>query len=121
MRKQVESKLAGPMTVNTKLGTALEEHGLNVSSGSLEVELYDQKIVLASTHPEVLDSNYTTRIELMNEISDKLSMKLEKKKETLAMLTKHDALPTEARSEPRRRPVRLCFQKEKRDKDYYHY
>ena len=121
MRKQVESKLAGLMTVNNKLNTALEQHGLNVSSEDLEVELYDQRNMIASTHPELLDSNYETRIEIMDKISEKLSMKLNKRKETLALITKEEAAPAEARSEPKRRSNRLCFRKEERNQDYYYY
>ena len=108
------------MTVNNKLNTALEQHGLNVSSEEQEVELYDQRNMIASTNPELLDSNYETRIEIMDKISENLSMKLIKRKEKLAMLTKEKTAPAEARSEPRR-SNRLRFKRQNRDEDYYYY
>ena len=52
--------MANLSSCHNDLTKILEEEGYNVSDNDFEVELYDQRTVLASTDPTLLDNNYET-------------------------------------------------------------
>ena len=80
MKKKVQSTMANLNTCHHKLNTALVQQGYDVSSDNLDINLYDHRNVLASTDPDLLASNYETRIAIMNEINANLTSKLKKKR-----------------------------------------
>ena len=85
------------------------------------MDLYSQKNLIASTDPELLASNYEARIEMLREINENLNIKLQKKKEMLALLTENNSKSGVSRSEPRR-SARLRNQKKKSlDDDFLYY
>ena len=92
------------------------QQGFEVSRDNLDVDLYDQKNVIASTDPDLLSSNYETRIAILNEINANLGLKLKKKKEKLALLTKNTSGSRNVQLEPRR-SERLKYQKKKSFQD----
>ena len=121
MRRLVQSNMANLNSCHHKLNTALVQQGYDVSSDNLEVELYDQRNVLASTDPELLDSNYETRMAMMNQINANLSLKLKKKKEKLALLTKKSSILSAVQSEPRRSERLKNKKKTNKDHMYLYY
>ena len=85
------------------------------------MDLYSQKNLIASTDPSLLASNYEARIKMLTEINDNLNVKLQKKKEMLALLSENNAKSGVSRSEPRR-SARLRNQKKKSmDDDFLYY
>ena len=86
--------------------------GFDVSRDNIEIDLYDQKNLIASTDPELLSSNYEARIAMLTEINTNLGLKLQKKKEKLALLTENNSKSGMSHLEPRR-SERLKYQKKK--------
>ena len=111
MIKLVQSTMVRLNECHHKLNTALVQNGYDVSSDNLDVDLYDQRNVIASTDPDLLSSNYETRIAMLNKINANLGLKLKRKKEKLALLTKNNSSPKNVQSEPRR-SERLKYKKE---------
>ena len=122
LRKQIESKMANLATCQRNLTCALEEEGYQVSDGGdIEVQLYDQRNMMASTDPELLSRDYGQRIQIMDDINLKLAVQLKMKKEKLSMFLANMRLPPSSQSEPRR-SLRLRGKKSNNKReDYYYY
>ena len=120
LRQLVQSNMARLNDCHHKLNTALVQQGFDVSRDNIDVDLYDQKNVIASTDPELLSSNYEARIAMLTEINANLSLKLKKKREKLDLLTKNTSKSGKVQSEPRR-SERLKYQKKKSLQDEFLY
>ena len=96
------------------------KQGYNVSEDNIDLELYSQKNLIASTDPSLLASNYEARIMMLNEINENLQEKLQKKKNMLALLSDNNAKAGASSSEPRR-SARLRNQKKKSLNDDFLY
>ena len=68
LRVEIESNMANLSTCHNNLTKLLEEEGYNLSDNDFEVELYDQRTVVAMTDPTLLDNDYVTRMNLMAQI-----------------------------------------------------
>ena len=73
------------------------------------------------TDLELLTSNYEARIEMLTEINANLNIKLQKKKEMLALLTENNSKSRVSRSEPRRSEGLRNQKKKTLDDDYLYY
>ena len=112
LRQLLQSNMARLNDCHHKLNTALVKKGFDVSRDNIEIDLYDQKNLIASTDPELLSSNYEARIAMLTEINTNLGLKLQKKKEKLALMTENNSKSGMSHSEPRR-SERLKYQKKK--------
>ena len=102
LRKEIESNMANLSTCHNQMTKILEEEGYhNLSDNDFEVELYDQRTVVAMTDPTLLDNDYVTRMNLMDQINSRLAQKLQRKKEKLAFLERKER-KKESSTEPRR-------------------
>ena len=95
-----------------QLNEAKVKQGFNVSENDIDVELYTQRNLIASTDPTLLTSDYEKRIRMLTEINENLEQNLQKKRHMLALLTDNNARTEASRSEPRR-SARLRNQKKK--------
>ena len=91
-----------------------------MSEDDIDLELYTQRNLIASTDPSLLASNYEARIMMLNEINENLQQNLQKKKDMLALLSDNNARTEASRSEPRR-SARLRNQKKKSLNDDFLY
>ena len=120
LRKEIESNMANLSTCHNQMTKILEEEGYhNLSDNDFKVELYDQRTVVAMTDPTLLDNDYVTRMNLMDQINSRLAQKLQRKKEKLAMLERKER-KKESSTEPRRSD-RLRGRKSRRSDEYYYY
>ena len=121
LRQLIQSNMARLNGCHHRINTAMVKRGYDVSKDNIEIDLYCQKNLIASTDPELLSSNYEARIAMLTEINTNLNHKLQKKKEMLALLTENNSKSGISRSEPRR-SERLRNQKKKSlDDDFLYY
>ena len=121
LRQLIQGNMARINTFYHRLNEAMVKRGYDVSKDNIDLELYSQKNLIASTDPSLLASNYEARIKMLTEINDNLNEKLQKKKEMLAFLSENNAKSGVSRSEPRR-SARLRNQKKKSiDDDFLYY
>ena len=120
LRQLIQGNMARINDCHHRLNKAMVKRGYDVSRDNIEVDLYCQKNLIASTDPELLTSNYEARIEMLTEINANLNIKLQKKKEMLALLTENNSKSGVSRSEPRR-SARLRNQKKKSLNDDFLY
>ena len=112
LRQLIQSNMARLNDCHHRLNTAMVKRGYDVSRDNIEIDLYCQKNLIASTDPELLSSNYEARIAMLTEINTNLNLKLQKKKEKLALLMENSSKSGISHSEPRR-SERLKNQKKK--------
>ena len=120
LRQLIQANMARINAFHLQLNEAKVKQGFNVSENDIDLELYTQRNLIASTDPSLLASNYEARIMMLNEINENLQQKLQKKKNMLALLTDNDARTEASRSEPRR-SARLRNQKKKSLNDDFLY
>ena len=120
LRQIIQSKMAKINSFHLQLNEAKAKQGLNVSENDIEVELYTQHNLIASTDPTLLTSDYEKRIRMLTEINENLEQNLQKKRHMLALLTDNNTRTKASRSEPRR-SARLRNQKKKSLDDGYFY
>ena len=120
LRQLIQGNMARINDCHHRLNEAMIKRGYDVSKDNIEVDLYCQKNLIASTDPDLLTSNYEARITMLTEINANLNIKLQKKKEMLALLTENNSKSGISHSEPRR-SERLKNQKKKSLNDDYLY
>ena len=112
--------MASLQATHQDVATVLDEEGYQFSDdGSFEVQLYDQRNIIASTEPSLLAGDYATRMELMSDINEKLAMKIRKKRQRLAMLLNNT--PAAPGASTPRRSARLQNKKKTHKDDYWYY
>ena len=79
LRQLIQGNMARINAFHHRLNEAMVKQGYNVSEDNIDLELYSQKNLIASTDPSLLASNYEARIKMLNEINDNLHEKLQKK------------------------------------------
>ena len=121
LRQLIQGNMARINNCHHRLNEAMVKRGYDVSKDNIDVDLYCQKNLIASTDPSLLASNYEARIKMLTEINENLNIKLQKKKEMLALLSENNSKSGVSRSEPRR-SARLRNQKKKSmDDDFLYY
>ena len=83
-----------------------------MSENDIDLELYKQHNLIASTDPSLLTSDYEKRIRMLTEINENLEQNLQKKRQMLAVLSNSNARTEASQSEPRR-SARLRNQRKK--------
>ena len=73
-----------------------------MSADDIDLELYKNQNLIASTDPSLLASDYSERIRMLTNINENLELNLEKKRQLLAVLSQTDTKTTASQSEPRR-------------------
>ena len=98
----IQSNMSRINKFHLELNEAKVKRGLDVSADDIDVELYKNQNLIASTDPSLLTSDYSERIRMLTNINDNLELNLQKKRQLLAVLSQTDTKTTASQSEPRR-------------------
>ena len=120
LRQMIQSNMSRINKFHLELNEAKVKRGLNVSENDIDLELYKQHNLIASTDPSLLTSDYEKRIRMLTEINENLEQNLQKKRHMLAVLSNNNARTEASQSEPRR-SARLRNQKKKSLNDEFLY
>ena len=98
----IQSNMSRINKFHLEVNEAKVKRGLDVSADDIDVELYKNQNLIASTDPSLLASDYSERIRMLTNINENLELNLEKKRKLLAVLSQTDTKTTASQSEPRR-------------------
>ena len=102
LRQMIQSNMSRINRFHLEVNEAKARRGLDVSVDDIDVELYRNQNLIASTDPSLLANNYSERIQILTNINENLELNLDKKKKLLAVLSQSDTKTTASNSEPRR-------------------
>ena len=100
--KHIQSNMSRINRFHLEVNEAKVKRGLDVSADDIDVELYKNQNLIASTDPSLLATDYSERIHILENINENLELNLEKEKKLLAVLSQTDTKTTASNSEPRR-------------------
>ena len=72
LRQMIQSNMSRINKFHLELNEAKVKRGLNVSENDIDLELYKQHNLIASTDPSLLTSDYEKRIRMLTEINENL-------------------------------------------------
>ena len=98
----IQSNMSRINKFHLEVNEAKVKRGLDVSADDIDVELYKNQNLIASTDPSLLASDYSERIRMLTNINENLELNLEKKRQLLAVLSQTDTKTEASQSEPRR-------------------
>ena len=98
----IQSNMSRINKFHLELNEAKVKRGLDVSADDIDVELYKNQNLIASTDPSLLTSDYQERIRMLTNINDNLELNLQKKRHMLAVLSQTNTKTESSQSEPRR-------------------
>ena len=102
LRQMIQSNMSRINKFHLEVNEAKVKRGLDVSADDIDLELYKNQNLIASTDPSLLASDYSERIRMLTNINENLELNLEKKRKLLAVLSQTDTKTTASQSEPRR-------------------
>ena len=108
----IQSNMSRINKFHLELNEAKVKRGLDVSANDIDLELYKQHNLIASTDPSLLASDYEERIRMLTNINENLEQNLLKKRHMLAVLSQTNTKTEASQSEPRR-SARLRNQRKK--------
>ena len=94
LRQMIQSNMSRINKFHLEVNEAKVKRGLDVSADDIDVELYKNQNLIASTDPSLLASDYSERIRMLTNINENLELNLEKKRKLLAVLSQTDTKTT---------------------------